>query len=56
MTFSNARSKASGLSSTPTSRAMSTKRAWRSASVSLGLGGMAVLRGMEKTNAPFRGR
>src|ERR1700722_1188497 len=39
MTLSNARSNAPGLSSTSTWRAVSTKRAWRSASVSLGLRG-----------------
>ncbi len=38
MTFSNARSKSFGSSYAPTSRAISLKRAWRSASLSLGLG------------------
>ena len=44
MTFSNALSKAFGSSDASTLRAVSTKRAWRSASVSLGAFGFDFLR------------
>ncbi len=45
VTFPNARSKSFGSSEAPTSRAVSRKRLWRSASVSLGFRGLRAIGG-----------